>query len=724
MDAIRYPLKPSLTCSVIMKGGITSGVVYPRLVSRLAETYRLTSIGGSSAGAIAAGVAAAAELRRSRGSEEGFAALENLPETLTETVDGTNSRLLSLFQPQQATKPIFDALMAGLNAKAATDSPKKPLLLERIVMRVMSRRQRMEARTEPSASEQVPSPGGSAVRTGFAALQSLLHSYERSAGTKAPWWSTVIPIVLVILGALTVWLAWPWGLLGGIPLVLLGVISAAMLSMAATVMRLVRGVSRCLVDAVPANGLGLCSGLETDSTDCEVRPALTRWLHDYLQQTAGQDAAHPVTFGDLEDAGVNLRMMTTNLTQGRPMAMPWAEGDFFFDKAAWQGLFPSDVVDWLVNPTPSEHDTPSSDREFQALCSFAKIKEIYPLPQYRDLPIVVAVRMSLSFPVLVSAVPLKAVDWSLTANQNFRDTLRAWLKDPAVNPADAPHSGSVTAPTFDTNWFTDGGLCANLPVHFFDRALATEPTFAVNLQQVTAVEDDATPEGALHNSYLPQLNNEGLGRTWTVWEREADGTPGGPTLAKFATALTSTSMGWVDNEALRMPGYRDRIVTIYNTKDEGGMNLNMARTTVTGLAARGRNAASQLVHKFTDPFPQAPAPTNGFDNHRWIRLRAAVAGLSEWLDEFSEDLAAAAPGAEPLKRFLDGSIRPPSFSRKATALKGFADALDELISRLQSSPVGPNPTEQVTDDSPHPRGRLRLVPYDRAPHRPRVEGRP
>ncbi len=44
-----------LECDLVMKGGITSGVIYPRLVAKLSKTYNFRSIGGTSAGAIAAG---------------------------------------------------------------------------------------------------------------------------------------------------------------------------------------------------------------------------------------------------------------------------------------------------------------------------------------------------------------------------------------------------------------------------------------------------------------------------------------------------------------------------------------------------------------------------------------------------------------------------------------------------------------------------------------------
>lgn len=46
---------------IVMKGGITSGVVYPGAVWELAQAFRFRSIGGTSAGAIAAAATAAAE---------------------------------------------------------------------------------------------------------------------------------------------------------------------------------------------------------------------------------------------------------------------------------------------------------------------------------------------------------------------------------------------------------------------------------------------------------------------------------------------------------------------------------------------------------------------------------------------------------------------------------------------------------------------------------------
>lgn len=47
-------------CDIVMEGGVTSGVVYPSFVARLATRFTLRSIGGASVGSVAATAAAAA----------------------------------------------------------------------------------------------------------------------------------------------------------------------------------------------------------------------------------------------------------------------------------------------------------------------------------------------------------------------------------------------------------------------------------------------------------------------------------------------------------------------------------------------------------------------------------------------------------------------------------------------------------------------------------------
>src|SRR5215213_7269450 len=108
---MEYPEDPPLECDVVMKGGITSGVIYPRAVCRLATTYRLRSVGGASAGAIAAAGAAAAEFGRATG---GFDRLEALPRVINAPSPAGGSTLFRLFQPTPATYPLYRLFTAGM----------------------------------------------------------------------------------------------------------------------------------------------------------------------------------------------------------------------------------------------------------------------------------------------------------------------------------------------------------------------------------------------------------------------------------------------------------------------------------------------------------------------------------------------------------------------------------------------------------------------------------
>jgi predicted acylesterase/phospholipase RssA len=611
MDAMPQPddaAMPELACSLIMKGGITSGVVYPRLVTELAQTYRFADIGGTSAGAIAAAAAAIAEYRRQRDhSDAGFQMLSRLPDELTKPV-GKRSVLLSLFQPQPKTAALFDTMVALVDA---------------------------------------PQPRSSLARVVDAA--------------RAWFGSYPIP---TLLGALPGLALATWGVLAGGAAMGIGLIGGLILAVIGAVVGAVVGAWRTLSHQVPDNLFGLCSG----RGGSEAAPALTDWLHNYFQELAGrgpEDA--PVTFADLASQGINLRVMTTNLSQRRPMAMPWAEAGFFFRRSDWQELFPPQVVEWMSRP---EHapDGPKGGvraREFRERVEAAAQQGLVPLPYGDLLPVVVAVRMSLSFPLLISAVPMASTEWSTDSVE------------------------------FVTNWFSDGGLCANLPVHFFDRPIPGNPTFAIDMEQV-----DWTITSVEEGSFLPKDNQDGLSRELLTWEAGAkDG------VGQLVSAILSTWQSWVDGEALRLPGYRDRVVTVYTTANEGGLNLTMPPETVTALADRGQVAGAKLVDKFA-PKPGSDALT-GFDNHRWLRLRAALAGLGEWLDEFAETFDQPGDGALPYPELVKlTAAELPSYHRSLRTVRSMVAELNDLVDAVD--------VDALSVGAPRPRAKLRLTPYDRS----------
>ena len=111
-------------CDIVLEGGITSGAVYPGFVCKLAEYYDFQSIGGTSAGAIAASLGAAAQYSRNHGVSDAFKAVAEVPGWLgkdSEARKGTN--LFWLFQPSPETASLFklatSLLVPGWIAKLA-----------------------------------------------------------------------------------------------------------------------------------------------------------------------------------------------------------------------------------------------------------------------------------------------------------------------------------------------------------------------------------------------------------------------------------------------------------------------------------------------------------------------------------------------------------------------------------------------------------------------------
>ena len=95
-----------LECDVVMRGGITSGIVYPKAIAKLAETYRFRSIGGTSAGAIAAAATAAAAYGARNGQDHFQTRIKNFPEELATDKNG-KTVLERLFQPAPGMEPLF-----------------------------------------------------------------------------------------------------------------------------------------------------------------------------------------------------------------------------------------------------------------------------------------------------------------------------------------------------------------------------------------------------------------------------------------------------------------------------------------------------------------------------------------------------------------------------------------------------------------------------------------
>jgi hypothetical protein len=616
------------TCDVVLKGGITSGVLYPTLLCELARRYRLVNVGGASAGAIAA-VVAAAEYGRQHGSV-GFGVLEAMPTQLGAVNAAGDTALMALFEPQPRTRPLMTVLRAVLRGR------------------------------------------------GVAA--TLLTALGVELGTSAGWWRVLlsaVPGVLVVVAALA-GAALPWSVV----LVALGV--------ALTVLGLVAGtcwaLARRLLTEVPANLLGVVDGSGSPS-------ALTPWLARTIDEAAGRTGGPPVTFADLwgatdDDAKraclrdrdrrrINLEVMTTDLGRARPQRLPMAADEWFFCEDEFRRLFPQPVVDAMVAAVDPVERTGTAAREHDLLTRLAAATGHRRLPQ-ADLPVVVAARLSLSFPVLLSAVPLYRFDFSRAATIEALRRWRAWLVEhPDVDPADVSPDAAGDPIPLSRCWISDGGITSNLPVHFFDTPLPTRPTFLVNLRPA-----DPNSEGPAVR--LAENNRQGLQGSWT------DLGDGPPTLGRFAAAIARTMQNWVDNAQMRMPGYRDRIVTIYLAAREGGMNLQMDGELIDSLGERGRQAAELLVARYADD------GAAGWHNHRWVRHRSLMAMLERlfgqvsavWTAEHRQGSAHVRGDARP-----DGAPRGVPPSGAGTALGAHAHGTGgrarRPVARARRGPGGP-----------------------------------
>lgn len=571
-------------CDLVMKGGITSGIVYPRAITELSRRYLFRNIGGTSAGAVAAVITAAAEFGKRNGNRSAYDLLAALPEKL-----GTNNLLLRLFQPSTATVRVFRVALAALKAKS---------IPERILR----------------------------------AIGSLIYQF---------WGWTLLGILLGSIVPVVLFLVYAGPLAAYVVLGLfwIVVISATIVLIAAAADAL---------KATAENGFGFCSGFDRDSKS---GPPLTNWLHEQIQLAAGKELTAPLTFGDLWAATampgeppmtgptIKLQVVTTNLTLGRPFTIPFESYAFYFDETEFKKLFPESVVQHMIGNSPKKTNETITSRNGVRL---------YRLPEGENLPIVVAARMSLSFPVLLSAIPLYLPDYP---HKIFSD-------EPELT--EAPESKPSIHVNADLCWFSDGGICSNFPMHFFDSPLPRWPTFGIDLEP-DRCEDRKVNEQLV---WFPPLPGSGSQLPVDNFDQGSNQ----ERLLGFLGAIVNTMQNWRDKLQATAAGYRDRIVHIKLCPDEGGLNLNMPREVIDNLSDRGR-IAGQLIIKHFD-----------FSSHIFARYRITMCALQEYLNDLSNSWTEPLPQDALGHEYVRGSKEPPHYKPRSENLRRIMlDALGQLV---------------------------------------------
>jgi hypothetical protein len=145
--------------------------------------------------------------------------------------------------------------------------------------------------------------------------------------------------------------------------------------------------------------------------------ALTPVLHDLFNRLLGRSGSdRPVVFAELwrcdasepdTERAIDLQVVTTVLQQQRSLHLPGQPGDdplrdYFYDPEEWRRLFPEPVMDWLRRHArqtmPVETVRGTGVR--------TEVRRLLALPEPAHLPVIVAVRLSVSFPGLLSAIPV------------------------------------------------------------------------------------------------------------------------------------------------------------------------------------------------------------------------------------------------------------------------------------------------------------------------------
>ena len=587
-----------LECDLIMKGGITSGIVYPHAITEIAGKYRLRNIGGTSAGAIGAVIAASAEYRRQSappGQEnDGFSAICSIPDELGQD-------LQSLFQPTGKLQSLYDILIALINAPKGRN--KALVFLQAAAMAYK----------------------GTAVL--FAAPGLLIAAYA--------YWNDY-----------------------GLGAIAFGLLLALVVLIAAVAFRIYKNIA----DDLPENDFGLCTGLRTQDTAV---PAFTDWMADQIDRVAGKigpdgSAMKPLTIGDLKKYGIGIASMTTDLSSNRPYQLPLRTKIHYFSQSEFRRLFPQRVVDYLVEKGEKRQSANKDEPQ-----------DLYRLPVGDDFPVLLVARMSLSFPGLISAVPLYRVDYTRT------------------------QGGCVQAP-MKRCIFSDGGISSNFPIHFFDALVPSRPTFGIAL---TGYEAERHGENQASRTSLPQkpLTNSD--------------TPVFPVtgITGFLSSIVNTAKDWQDSLQSLLPGYSERIVQIrLDDASEGGLHLTMDADTIKRISMYGRQAGKLVANEFS------------FDEHRYRRAISSLPAMEGLLDKFSANYDAPPwpdDGNMTYEQILT-TYDPKSYSGneddwRTDTFDAFAKTLAGIGRKAREAPAGKSVRG---GDVPHADSDIRLVASpDRVP---------
>ena len=639
-------------CDVVMKGGITSGLVYPMAITVLSEKFRFRRLGGTSAGAIAAALTAAAEYQRQhKGTDNGFTDLARITNSLKHRHSPAGvSGMRKLFMPQNGTRKLFDVVSAAYQKSRIPYLPVVLILLRHAPVWTVAASLGLLLYTASGLTLTVLTVIG-VVRIFShrnAKPEELTRPRERPSRTEAKplsarvreWlWPVAVALLVILLPALTYWALLSAGVLESVVNALISFAaslvaipdllqknaspraSAYILSVHEAVVWFFTlgsagltllalglvGLSlqgwRWVTKNLPDNDYGFCNGSgfkgsadpgkpDRPAADFKQRDpsAFTDWLYDSIQTVAGRTPQDsPLTFLDL-------------WTAGRPTASVKASESPPEDAAVDLRL----VTTCLSHQRPYRLPWALTDQVNLAMLH----NELYAFfPEAIAAHIVQKARGVVdhdgkSYYVLPDAAHLPIV-FATRLSMSF----------PALFSAVPMYH----VRKHDDTWrlvpngrvlFSDGGLTSNFPLALFDEPLAERLAFAFDLKYTNTTNHTTADDVQL------------LSDPDDTWGQPIYPTAG---LPAFIGSIVESARLWSDNTQLDMPGIKDRIARICIYSGQGGLNLNMDDTAIQALLNRGEEAGRRIMHEF-DPHA-ATTPTDRWTQHKWTRLRITLLGL-------------------------------------------------------------------------------------------------
>jgi hypothetical protein len=240
--------------------------------------------------------------------------------------------------------------------------------------------------------------------------------------------------------------------------------------------------------------------------------------------------------------------------------------------------------------------------------------------------VLLAARLSMSFPLLFSAVPLHVI---LPGPRNRKRLIEVWL--------------------------ADGGITSNFPVHLFDAYVPKHPTFCLNLvyQDVKLFADEGPvdepsrylrlPGGESGDDGFLYMPNDGPGDTHFFTRLRGEKEGAAKRIGQFLGLVFDTSLAWNDNLVMDVPGYRDRIIHIWMDRGDGGFNFDMTPDQIMELDRKGRVAGRIIAERFLpgqydDPLRPGTPLILGWLNHRRDRLATFLDARTSMEARFADQM--------------------------------------------------------------------------------------